>query len=210
VNNVIDFPIAPPPARFSKAAKEEWPSVPGEMRNEILRIHRELEAEYTAAKTAALRNAELNEFHALAEASGTTLEAALHCYTNLEHLLKEDFSAGIVEICKNIGIDPVDLATVIAAGVHLAHGMFLAHAAQAIRDEPDRDWEGIHFGCMAHEVQVVCPECVIKQPNGYLAVDYGRLSKTPEARSLPVHCYRYKDFVQFLDEPTGALPDAVA
>ena len=37
------------------------------------------------------------------------------------------------------------------------------------------------------------------QPNGFRAVDYGRLFKTPEAKSLPVYSYRYIDGVPELN-----------
>ena len=103
-----------------------------------------------------------------------------------------------------------DWATVVMAGVRLAHVGLLKHASQAIRDEPDKDWDGFHFGFMAQDVERLRPDCVVKQPNGYLAVNYDRLSKTPEVRSLPVYSYRYKDIVQFLDPPMDSLPETAA
>jgi hypothetical protein len=61
-----------------------------------------------------------------------------------------------------------------------------------------------HFGLMAREVEHVRPDCVVMQPNGYRAVNHKRLSKTPEAQSLPFHTCRYKDGMQFFDPPQDA------
>lgn len=149
-------------------------------------------------------NDDLAEFHELAIKSGTTLAEALGKYIAVEKRLRTDFDNEIVRILENCGVDPDDFATVTLAGVHLAHSMFLEKAAEAIRDDPDRNWDGVCFGFMADQVEAVLPSFVIMQPNGYRAVDYGRLSRIPEARSLQVHVYRYKD------GGDGSIPDAVA
>jgi len=140
-------------------------------------------------------NDDLAEYHAMAEARGKKLADVLRQYIAVEQRLREDPDAEIIAILKNLGIDPIDYATIIHAGVQLAHGMFMKAAAQAIRREPHKDWNGLHFGLMAQDVQRVRPECVEMQPNGFLAVDYARLSKTPEMRSLPLYSYRYIDGV---------------
>ena len=135
---------------------------------------------------------------------GMSLPEYLERMVGLESWTRKHPYSGIAQILKSIGIDPIDYATVIAAGAHLAHGMFLKIAARTIRNEPNRNWDGYHFGFMADEVERVRPDCVVMQPNGYRAVDYGRLADTPEARSLPVYSYRYRDGVQFLDSPEYA------
>jgi len=151
----------------------------------------------------------LEPFHEMAKANGKTLADVLRQYMAVEQRLRMDPHGEMTQIIANLGIDPTDYATVIAAGVHLAHGDFLPMAVQAIRRNPHRSWEGVHFGFMAQDVQKVRPDCVAMQPNGYLAVDYGRLLKTPEARSLPLYTFRYIDGVQFLDPPQFQ-PDEVA
>jgi hypothetical protein len=151
------------------------------------------------------RDAGLAPFHALAKAGGTTVAAMLGEYVTLENVIRAEPLTGLKMLARKCDIDLADVMTVVHAGVHLAHSMLLQKAADAIWADPDKDWNGLHFGFMADEVQRVCPECVAKQPNGYLAVDYERLSKTPEAQSLPVYHYRYKDGGNGVVEPVGEV-----
>jgi hypothetical protein len=51
------------------------------------------------------QNDGLEEYHELAAKNGTTLAAALHRYTNMENLLKEDLTAGLKAIARNAGLD---------------------------------------------------------------------------------------------------------
>jgi len=150
------------------------------------------------------RDESLAEFHQRAKAAGTTVADALRQYVGLESMIRQDPVKGLELLLKRSGVDPVDFATVALAGVQLAHHTLLPQAAVAIRREPDKDWNGLHFGFMADEVERVRPDCVVMMPDGFRAVNYDRLSKTPEARSLPVYCYQYKD------GGDGRVPDAVA
>jgi hypothetical protein len=52
---------------------------------------------------------DLQEYHEMAAAGGTDLATVLRRYTDMEHLLKVDPLAGICEICKNIGVEPIDM-----------------------------------------------------------------------------------------------------
>jgi hypothetical protein len=146
----------------------------------------------------------LVDFHEMAVKHGTTLAAALERYTAVEGELRAHPYEALVRLGSAAGLNMEAWATVVMAGVHPAHGFLLEKAAKAVRSNPDRAWEGFHFGFMADEVQRVRPDCVVKMPNGFLAVDYGRLANTPEARSLPVYSYVYKD------GSDGSIPDAVA
>jgi hypothetical protein len=159
-----------------------------------------------AARYAAMqaRDADLEPFHALAKAGGKNLADVLAQYISVENMIRQDLTKGLELLAKRSGINLADVLTVAAAGVHLAHQMLLQNAADAIRREPDKDWNGLHFGFMAQEVERVRPDCVVMMPDGYLAVNYERLSKTPEARSLPVYSYEYKD------GGDGIVPDAAA
>jgi hypothetical protein len=198
----LEFSPSPPPRM--RISQDAWDATPDVIKSEACRMLREFEAGFRKHAPAYERDTALAPFHEMAKANGTTLGAVLAKYIEMENLLRTDFDKGVETLCANLGTTPkhvarrflqrdADRATIKAAGVHLAHEMFLAAAARAIRDEPDKLWRGLHFGVMAQEAQLVCPDCVVKQPNGYLAVDYDRLSEAPEARSLPVYSYRYKD-----------------
>lgn len=155
-------------------------------------------------------NEELAPFHEMAKANNTTLAVVMRRYLAMEDLLRRDPDAGIISILTNLGIDPIDYATVVAAGAELAHGNLLRLAAHAIRREPKRNWEGLQFGFLAQDVQRVRPECVVMQPNGFLAVDYVHLFKTPEVCDLPLYTFQYTEGTKDLHPPQFEPSDEVA
>lgn len=138
------------------------------------------------------RDKDLTKFHQMAKRQGKSLPDVLREYIGLENMIRQEPVRGLDLLARRSGVDFAEVLTVVAAGVHLAHCMLLRGAADMIRDQPDEDWDGRHFGFMADEVERVRPECVTKI-NGYRAVDYERLSKTPEAKTLCVYHYLYKD-----------------
>lgn len=63
---------------------------------------------------------------------------------------------------------------------------------------PDKQWdEDIHIGVLAQEVQEVFPELVLADQNGYLAVDYSRLT--------PILLEAIKEQQNQLDEQAAAI-----
>ena len=103
----------PPPARMSAKAKEEWPTLPEESRNEVLRMGKEFQAGFEKYKTAAERDAGLAEFHDMAAKGGTDVKTALSKYVGMENLLRTDPIAGLHEVAKNVGMSLKDVAAKI-------------------------------------------------------------------------------------------------
>jgi len=143
------------------------------------------------------RDADLAPFHDMAKAAGKKLPDVLREYIGVESRLKVDFDNEFRRIAERFGVDLESWATVTAAGYVVAHSSLTPAAAQAVRAGRlpvlPADAPPVHIGFMADEVECVRPDCVAMQPSGFLAVDYERLSKTPEVWSLPLYGYRYKD-----------------
>lgn len=97
-----------PPSWMSDAAKAKWSAVPVEVRADTARRVRELEGGLRQYQE---RAAELEPFQRHAEATGTTLVAALKNYTGMEQLLVSNPLEGLGQICAALG---TDLRTVAA------------------------------------------------------------------------------------------------
>ena len=92
--------LAEPPSRFSPDAKAAWASAPPAVQGEIKRAITEME-QGLAQKDATLEP--LKPFMEMAQKSGTTVEAALANYVNLEQLLARDPRAGFERLAQNMG-----------------------------------------------------------------------------------------------------------
>lgn len=103
--------VAPPPARFSPAAKEAWASVPDTVRAEVLRLEAELLDGLKKHQAAAARDAKLSHFHDRAAQGGMTLLEVLSRYVSLEDLLRADPDKGLEAVFQNIGVSPREWTT---------------------------------------------------------------------------------------------------
>ena len=107
-------PVAPSiaaPQRFAKAAQDAWAQAPEPVRAEVARM----EAELTRGIQEHQQRWEpLKRFDEMARSGGTTLDAALSSYVNMENMLRADPVRGMVELCKNMGVDPVQMAQALA------------------------------------------------------------------------------------------------
>jgi hypothetical protein len=100
-------PAAPtPPSRLSKAAQEAWSQAPDVLRAEVVRMQTELEAGLEKYRVEAKAFEPLRPFDEMARQGGTTLDKALSAYVNMENLIRQDPVRGMMEVCKNAGIDP--------------------------------------------------------------------------------------------------------
>jgi len=104
-------PAADAPARFSPEAKVAWAQAPEPVKAEVNRALAELTTglEGYQAKLAPLR-----QFDEMAQAGGTTLPEALGKYVNMENMLRADPARGMVEVCRNLGVDPRQMAEALA------------------------------------------------------------------------------------------------
>lgn len=108
-------PVAvPPPARFAKAAQDAWAQAPEAVRAEVARMETELTAGLQKYKESAEAFEPLRQFDAMAKQGGTTLPQALSAYVNMENLLRSDPVKGMVAVCQNLGVDPVQIAQALA------------------------------------------------------------------------------------------------
>jgi hypothetical protein len=109
-------PVKPPPG-FSPTAKvvwnkealdkAEWDAV----KRDIAKRNEEVDKGF--AKFAEYKPVE--RFMEMAKQSGTTLDRALENYVGMETRLRQDFSAGVTELCQRQGVHPVALANAILA-----------------------------------------------------------------------------------------------
>lgn len=100
-------PLDEPPARFSPDAKAAWATAPESIRGEVKRAFTEMESGLQQYQQ---QIAPIKPFIDMAAKSGTTLDAALTRYTNMEGLLRQDPIKGLQAVCDNIGISLRDAA----------------------------------------------------------------------------------------------------
>lgn len=106
--------VPQPPARFAKAAQEAWAQAPEAIRTEVIRLEAELTQGIEKYKGAAEAFEPLRRFDEMARQGGTTLDQALSAYTNMENMIRQDPVAGFMEVCRNAGIDPVQMGQALA------------------------------------------------------------------------------------------------
>lgn len=97
-----------PPERFSPEGKEKWLEASELMRREILRLNAEMTDEFEKARAAAKRDDTLAEFHKMAAEAGKSLPEVLRAYVDMETLIRTDATRGVLKICENLGIEPVE------------------------------------------------------------------------------------------------------
>ena len=100
-----------PPPGWSPAAKVAFSNLDPAVQQAVAK--REQEVNQGFAKLAEYKPIE--RFNEMAKQSGTTLDRALENYVGMETRLRQDFPAGIVELCQRQGIHPVALAKQILA-----------------------------------------------------------------------------------------------
>lgn len=135
-----DAVLRPPPG-WSPAAKVAFANLPPEVQQSVAK--REQEVNQGFAKLAEYKPIE--RFSEMARQSGTTLDRALENYVGMENRLRQDFPAGIVELCQRQGIHPIALANHILArnGVALSEGQ-AGDETQARQQAPSVDLAPIH------------------------------------------------------------------
>lgn len=107
------------PTRFHDGAKADWQTTPQSVRSEVARMERELTEGFRKHRESAEAFEPVRRFHDMAKQSGTTLDAALDRYVNLENLLRQDVDAGRVpirgleEVCRNFGMSLRDVAAAV-------------------------------------------------------------------------------------------------
>lgn len=134
-----DTTLRPPPG-WSPAAKVAFASLPPEVQQSVAK--REQEVNQGFAKLAEYKP--LERYSEMAKQSGTTLDRALENYVGMETRLRQDFPAGIVELCQRQGIHPVALANHILARNGVAPSEGQAGDAQPARQQANVDLTPIH------------------------------------------------------------------
>lgn len=104
-------PAADAPARFSPEAKIAWAQAPEPVKAEVNRALAELT---TGLEGYQAKLAPLKQFDEMAQAGGTTLPEALSKYVNMENMLRADPVRGMAEVCRNLGVDPRQMAEALA------------------------------------------------------------------------------------------------
>lgn len=89
--------------------QEQWAEMPAVLRDEILRAVRELTAGMEKYRPAYERDTALADFHAMAEAGGTTVADALRGYIEIENVLRADPRKGMKILASKMGIDLADV-----------------------------------------------------------------------------------------------------
>ena len=106
---------ARPPPGFSVASKAAWDSLPQSIRDDIAKREQEVDNGFK-------RYSGLGKFAEEAERNGTTLQNAITDYASIENALKQNFVGGVEWICQRLGVNPRQLAHVMAA----RHGVVAA------------------------------------------------------------------------------------
>lgn len=101
-----EVPDAPPPW-LAETAKADWSKAPPSVRAEFGRRIGELEKGLNEYRG---KWEPLREFEQLAQQTGTTIPDALRNYVGIEQTLRADPIKGLGIICRNLGIDPRQMA----------------------------------------------------------------------------------------------------
>jgi hypothetical protein len=95
-------PFREPLKRMSEAAKHGWVDTPEPVRAAVHKMAQEFSKAYQAQKADVEAFKPIKRFHDFAKSQGTSLEAALTNFTNVEHLLRTDIVAGFAKIVDNL------------------------------------------------------------------------------------------------------------
>jgi hypothetical protein len=101
--NVVDI-IEPAPDGFN-VNREAWAATPSIIRDETIRMFRELSAGIEKYAPAAERDSGLKEYHDMAAKGGQRLADVLRNFAAMENLLHSDPLAGLEVIAKNAGMN---------------------------------------------------------------------------------------------------------
>ena len=97
--------VRPPPG-WSPASKVAFDGLPESVKADI--VKREAEVNQGFAKLSEYKPIE--KYVDMAKQGGTTLDRALEAYTGIETLLRKDVFAGVEQVLKNVGVNPVAFA----------------------------------------------------------------------------------------------------
>lgn len=100
-----------PPARFLPREREEWIKAPNVVRDAVLRVTQEYEAEVSEAREAKENWSRLQRFDEMAKQRGVTVERALEHYTGIDKKLSEDLVGGLDHIARQYGYDLKTIAS---------------------------------------------------------------------------------------------------
>lgn len=100
-----DTTIRPPPG-WSPQSKVAFDSLPEHLKADIAK--RESEINKGFEKLARYKG--VDKYMDMAERGGTTLDRALEQYTGIENLLRRDVFAGVEQVLRNVGVNPVSFA----------------------------------------------------------------------------------------------------
>jgi hypothetical protein len=97
--------VRPPPG-WSPASKVAFDTLPDSVKADIAK--REREVDHGFAKLAKYKP--VDKYVEMAERGGTTLDKALEQYTGIENLLRRDVFAGVEQVLRNVGVNPLSFA----------------------------------------------------------------------------------------------------
>lgn len=99
-------PVVRPPPGWSPASKVAFDTLPESVKADIAKREREVDQGF--AKLAKYKP--VDKYLDMAERGGTTLDKALENYTGIETLLRRDVFAGVEQVLKNVGVNPLSFA----------------------------------------------------------------------------------------------------
>ena len=99
-----------PPERFLPRAKEQWATIPDDVKGEVHRALSGMEKGLEEYRESHEFRKELRQFEELAKASNVTVKQALENYTAIDRELKSNPEAGLAKVFKAAGIDPIAYA----------------------------------------------------------------------------------------------------
>lgn len=99
-----------PPARFLPRAKEQWASVPEDVKGEVHRALENAEKGMAEYRESHEFRKELRDFEQMAKASGTTVKQAIENYVAIDQQLRQNPVAALERILQSVGITPQQYA----------------------------------------------------------------------------------------------------
>jgi hypothetical protein len=166
-----------PPDSWSPSAKVAFDKLPPEVQQAVAKREDDVAKGFERYQ----RFKPVEKFDEMARQSGTTLDKALENYVGIETRLRQDFPAGITELCQRQGVHPVALANAILArhGGSPQQGAAGESDLQQVRDGSLQQAPSVDLAPVMQKISAL-ENFIQQQQNAGVQTEIQRFASNPE------------------------------